>query len=96
MKKNSDLNKLISIFEKQTIEQWSEWDLVPGEKDDYGKITSHVLVAGCPNGVGGYLQVLFNKEGNLVSLGVCDNTGYRCRCHYCNPQKKKTKKRSKK
>ena len=72
----SDLKKLCKVFSKQRQTPWSDWDL----RDDPD--ADHVLVFGCPDGVGSYLQVLFNDE-KMVRAEIIGPNGDPCDCFYC-------------
>jgi hypothetical protein len=87
----NDLDKLRSVFSKQTSSPWSDWPIAREGDDPPG--TDHILVIGCPDGTSSYLSCLFDSRGNLLSAQVIDRLGDTCPCKYCAPKPKKRRKK---
>lgn len=79
----SDLTSLVRILAKAQNVPQSSWSLIP---PDDGAET--VLVFGCPDGNGSYLQALFDGKGTLVRADIVDGKGDVCGCKWCSPRKR--------
>lgn len=70
-----------------------------GQKKDFWQLDQNdelnperaawVLVFGCPNGAGAYLQALFDVDRSLIGAEVINTDGDPCSCEWCVPSKKR-------
>lgn len=86
----SDLTALLKIFEKAKLRSpMNDWDITcDGREPDSDPKATHVLVLGCPDGVGGYLSCEFDERGNILQAIVIQSNGYQCSCKWCRKDTK--------
>lgn len=85
----SDLAVLVRLLAKEKRVPQSYWDLAFDPEDPEAH---SVLVFGCPDGNGPYLQVVFGAEKDIIRAQVIDGQGRTCGCKYCSPPKTNKKK----
>lgn len=76
----SDLTTLRRILGKVARAPMSDWKLRDSDHPD----ECHVIVLGCPDGQGAYLQVTFDYRGAAIDAEIIDANGETCRCKYCS------------
>ena len=81
----TDLQKFKLLFSRNQIDvPTSDWDIDPSmnNEDDHPDAV-HVLVFGCPDGNGAYLQAEFDSRGKLLIANIINPGGYPCDCKHC-------------
>lgn len=83
----TDLVKMQLLFSRiKNFVPTSDWEIDPDLTDEEGDPNAtHVLVFGCPNGNGSYLEAEFDYRGNILQAKIIGPTGYPCKCEHCDP-----------
>lgn len=84
-----ELNLLRSILGQEKDVPMSDWSLDPRFVDEPGD--AHVLVFGCPDSNGAYLQATFDEEGRMLRATIVNTGGEPCNCKFCKPKKSRRK-----